>query len=99
MQNFSFIASTQTDLGFFLTLFQEHFRIQKHPNMMNMHIYVGTAKFQLSSFYPDELFDIFSRKFHNFLEELFSEFQKHPNLSILFDAATSKGSSCKISTL
>jgi hypothetical protein len=42
---------------------------------------------------------IFSRKFHNFSEELLSEFHKHPNLSMLFDAATSKAFSCKISTI
>jgi hypothetical protein len=43
------------------------------------------AKFKLSSFYPDGLrlfFDIFSRKFQNFSEEVLSEFQKNPNISM-----------------
>jgi hypothetical protein len=43
-------------------------------------------------------FEIFSRKFQNFSEELLSEFQKNPNLSMLFHATTIKACSFKIST-
>jgi hypothetical protein len=52
-------------------------------------------------FYPEGLrfFAIFSRKFQIFSEELSNEFLKNSNLSIKFDAATSKECSCKISTL
>jgi hypothetical protein len=39
-------------------------------------------------------FDIFSRKFQYFSEEILSEFLKIPNLSMQFDAATNKACSC-----
>jgi hypothetical protein len=35
MQNFSSLASTQTDLGKFLTFFQEKFKIFLKKNFMN----------------------------------------------------------------
>jgi hypothetical protein len=60
------------------------------------------AKIHFSSFCPAGLrffFDIFSRKFQSFSEELSNEFQNNPNLSMLFDAAIIKACSWKISTL
>jgi hypothetical protein len=53
-------------------------------------------------FYPDglrNLVDNFSRKFQKKSEKLQSKIQKNPNLSISFDAATSKACSCKTSIL
>jgi hypothetical protein len=72
MQNFSSLASSQTDLDKFLTIFEENFRIFQENSSANSekiqkrvrnfifhiakHVY---AKFQLSSFYPDGLKHIF----------------------------------------
>jgi hypothetical protein len=76
-------------LTIFLTIFQLNFRIfQKNSeaNLKIIRIWICCfmlqlskhvhAKFQLSSFYPDgfrNFFDIFSRKFQSFSEELLSE--------------------------
>jgi hypothetical protein len=92
MHNFSSPASTQTDLEFFLTFFQENFRIfQKNSYVIFEIILIWEcslmlqlakhvhAKFNFSSFYSDwhcKLFDIFSRKFQNFSENSFLNFQK-----------------------
>jgi hypothetical protein len=72
MQNFSSLASIQTDLDTFLTIFEENFRIFQENSLANSkkfqtsvynfmpnqakHIH---AKFQLSSLYPDGLGQIF----------------------------------------
>jgi hypothetical protein len=85
MQNFSSIASNQTDLNTFLTIFEENFRIFQEnsvANSMKFQTWVSHfilnlakqvhAKFQISSFYPDGLrhiFDLFSRKIQDFLIE------------------------------
>jgi hypothetical protein len=80
--------------GLFLTFFQESFRIfQKNSQtkfkiiqilvnclMLQLSKHVHT-KFQLSSFYPDglrQIFDHFSSKFQNFLEKIskFSDSEK-----------------------
>jgi hypothetical protein len=82
MQNFSSLACTQTDLDIFLTIFDENFRIFQENSSANSekfqtrvfyfisnlakHVHV---KFQLSSFYPDgltQIFDFFSRKYQDF---------------------------------
>jgi hypothetical protein len=88
MQNFNSLASTQTDIAKFWTFFQENFRFffsefLKIPNLniqllfeLAKHIH---AKFQLSSFYPDglrQIFDHFSSKFPIFLRK----FQNFPIL-------------------
>jgi hypothetical protein len=72
MQNISSLACTQTDLDTFLTIFEENFRIFQENSLANSkkiqilvsyfilnlakHVHV---KFQLSTFYPDELRQIF----------------------------------------
>jgi hypothetical protein len=79
MQNFSSVASTQTDLDTFLTIFEENFRIFQENSLANskkFQTYLWNfilnlakhrhAKFQLSSFYPDglsQIFDLFQEKF------------------------------------
>jgi hypothetical protein len=62
---------------------QFHFKLAKHVH----------AKFQLSSFYPDglrQIFDHFWRKFQDASGKLLSEFQKKPNLSMQFYTQLSK---------
>jgi hypothetical protein len=89
MQNFSSLASSQTDK--FLTIFEENFRIFQVNSLENsnkfiiwvrnflfnlaMHVH---AIFQLSNLYPDGLGQIFSRKIQDFLKENleFSKFEK-----------------------
>jgi hypothetical protein len=85
MPNFSSLPATQTDLDKFLTIFQENFRVFQENSEANFekvkflaltficqlatHVH---AKFQLSSFYPDglrQIFNLFSRKIQDFLEE------------------------------
>jgi hypothetical protein len=86
MQNFSFIASTQTDTDTFLTIFEENFRIFQENSLVNSKIFQirvcnfihnlakhGHAKFQFSSFYPDGLrhiFDLFQEKLTIFLKKI-----------------------------
>jgi hypothetical protein len=66
MQNFSSLASTQTDTDTFLTIFEENFRIFQENSLAHskkFQIWVRNfilnlakhehAKYQLSSFYPD----------------------------------------------
>jgi hypothetical protein len=87
MQNFSSLASIQTDIDTFLTIFEENSRIFQEnflENSKKIQIWVCNfllnlakhvhAKFQLSGFYPDELtqfFDLFSSKIQDFLKENF----------------------------
>jgi hypothetical protein len=81
MPNFSSLPATQTGLDKFLTIFQENFRVFQENSLANFEkvkflvlTYICklathvSAKFQLSSFFPDEL-----RR--NFLKEN-SEFSK-----------------------
>jgi hypothetical protein len=78
MQNFSSLASTQTGLDIFLTIFEKKnqdfsgklfSKFKKNPNLTisfyikpSKHVH---AKFQLSSFYPDGL--------RQFLEHIFEK--------------------------
>jgi hypothetical protein len=83
MPNFSSLPATQTLLDKFLTFLQENFRVFQENSLANFkkvefsvltyicqsatHVH---AKFQLSSFYPDglrQIFDLFSRKIQDFL--------------------------------
>jgi hypothetical protein len=60
MLNFSFLASTQSNLDKFLTIFEENSRSTRVCNfILNLAKHVH-AKFQLSSFYPDGLRQIFT---------------------------------------
>jgi hypothetical protein len=72
MQNVRSLASTQTHLDTFLTIFEENFRIFQENSLANSKkIQTGVCnfllnlakhvrvKFQLSSFYPDGLRHIF----------------------------------------
>jgi hypothetical protein len=96
MQNFSSLASTQTDFDKFLTIFEENFRIFQEKLLsefkknqtwvcnfkLNLAKHIH-AKFQLSSLNPDglrQIFDLFSRKIQDFLKEN-SEFSKSENSS------------------
>jgi hypothetical protein len=83
MPNFSSLPATQTDLDEFLTFFQENFRVFQENSLANFQkvkFFVLTyifqlatqvhAKFQLFSFYPDglrQMFNLFSRKIQDFL--------------------------------
>jgi hypothetical protein len=86
MQNFSSLASTQTDLDTFLTIFEENSRIFQENSLANSeknqtwvcnfilnvakHVH---AKFQLSSLYPDglrQIFDLFQEKFKIFFKKI-----------------------------
>jgi hypothetical protein len=82
MQNFSSLASTQTDLDTFLTILEENFRIFQENSIANskkIQTWVRNfifnlkkqrhAKFQLSNLYSDRLRHIFGhfwRKFQDF---------------------------------
>jgi hypothetical protein len=81
MQNFSSLTCTPTDLDTFLTIFEENYRIFQKNSLANSkpecnfilnlakHVY---AKFQLPSFYPDglrQIYDLFSRKNQDFFKE------------------------------
>jgi hypothetical protein len=89
MPNFNSLPATQTYLDKFLTFFQENFRVFQENSLANFekvkflvlsyicqlatHVH---AKFQLFSYYSDgQIFDLFSRKIQDFLEEN-SEFFK-----------------------
>jgi hypothetical protein len=71
MQNFNSLASTQTDLDTFLTIFEENSRIfqeylsefKTNPNL-SMQFYTQPSK--TCSFH---IFDHFSRKIQDFLKE------------------------------
>jgi hypothetical protein len=91
MPNFSSLPATQTDLDKFLTFFQENFKVFQENSLANFEkvkflvlTYICqlathvNAKFQLSSFNPDglrQIFDLSSRKIQDFLKEN-SEFSK-----------------------
>jgi hypothetical protein len=82
MPNFSSSAFTQTDLEFFCTFFQENFQeellseFQKNPNVCCLMLQLAKnvhAKFQLPSFYPDglrQIFEHFSSEFQSFLKKI-----------------------------
>jgi hypothetical protein len=85
MQNFSYLAFTLMDLDKFLTIFVENSRIfqenseanSKKIQIRGFNFVLNLAKqvhanYQLSSFYPDglrQIFDLFSRKNQDFLIE------------------------------
>jgi hypothetical protein len=97
MQNLSSPASTLTDLEIFLTFFQENFRVFQKSSKANFkktklrvcfmlhlakHVH---AKFQLSSFYPGglrQIFDHFSGKFQNFHEKISKHFNSEIKIQI-----------------
>jgi hypothetical protein len=85
MPSFSSLPATQTDLDKFLTFFQENFRVFQENSLadfkkvkflvltficqLTTHVH---AKFQLSSYYPDglrQIFDLFPTKIQDFLKE------------------------------
>jgi hypothetical protein len=82
MPNFSSLPATETDLDKFLTFFQENFRVFQEKSLANFkkikflvltyicqlatHVH---AKFQLSSFYPDGLRQIFDLLNSSFPQE------------------------------
>jgi hypothetical protein len=86
MQNFSSLASTQTDLDKLLTIFEENSRIFQENSLVkskkfkiwvcNFLLHLAQlvhAKFQLSSLHPDglrQIYDLFQEKFKIFFKKI-----------------------------